>query len=364
MANIDLTIIKYTELNEGVNCIEGDDFGIAAEILSEPRVDAYLKNPNLSNDYKYGIALSRVDGKIVGRAATFPTRFKIDSEIYESISGTALEVKEEYRHFAVGADIVTQPIFDKQYNYIVYSGISDMALSLYRKLRFIIFPFPRLMLAGRSRSLLEFKGVKGAMLNILSPLVDIPINVLHRINRYRGSKIAAKYMIKKLEIVPEWVNEITLNDGHKYMEVHDQKWLQWNLDCNFRGLNNDIQSFYAIYNLDRPIAFFFLKERYRENAGGLKKVHIGSIMEWGISKGASITEADIIKIALTKFSKNLDVIEFATVDRDTIAKMKSFGFINHGDAHIAFKDLSKVCKDANDINLWRIRYGYADVILT
>ena len=40
------------------------------------------------------------------------------------------------------------------------------------------------------------------------------------------------------------------------------------------------------------------------------------------------------------------------------------GFIPHGFAHIGLKDKKKAYKDASDINLWRVRYGYADVILT
>ena len=31
---------------------------------------------------------------------------------------------------------------------------------------------------------------------------------------------------------------------------------------------------------------------------------------------------------------------------------------------IGLKDKKKAYKDASDINLWRVRYGYADVILT
>lgn len=44
--------------------------------------------------------------------------------------------------------------------------------------------------------------------------------------------------------------------------------------------------------------------------------------------------------------------------------MKVCGFISHGCANIAFKDKKKQYKDASDINLWRICYGYADALLT
>ena len=149
------------------------------------------------------------------------------------------------------------------------------------------------------------------------------------------------------------------------MEAHDHKWLQWNLDCNFRGLPRDIQSFYIIKKGNEPIGFFMTKERFREKAGGaLKNVHIGSIVEWGSKDEKKLGESEIYKMALTTFSADVDIIEAATADNDTVKKMKMCGFIPHGFAHIGLKDKKKAYKDASDINLWRVRYGYADVILT
>ena len=52
------------------------------------------------------------------------------------------------------------------------------------------------------------------------------------------------------------------NDGHKYMEVHDHKWLQWNLDYNFCGGINNHQSFYIIKRDGNPVGFFMLKFRH------------------------------------------------------------------------------------------------------
>lgn len=53
-----------------------------------------------------------------------------------------------------------------------------------------------------------------------------------------------------------------------------------------------------------------------------------------------------------------------TTNPTTVGKMKVCGFISHGCANIAFKDKKKQYKDASDINLWRICYGYADALLT
>jgi hypothetical protein len=159
---------------------------------------------------------------------------------------------------------------------------------------------------------------------------------------------------------------MVLNDGHKYMEVHDHQWLQWNLDNNFKGDKEDVQSFYAVYKGGRPVGFFMTKERYRKEAGGkLKNIILSAIVEWGIDKDCkSLCESTLYKMAFSTFSSKSDIIEIATDDDITCSKMKKWGFIKHGFAHIAFKDRKKECQDAKDIKNWRIRYGYADVILT
>ena len=81
------------------------------------------------------------------------------------------------------------------------------------------------------------------------------------------------------------IGGMVLNDGHKYMEVHDHKWLQWCLDNSFKGGKQDIQSFYVIKKEDEHMGFVMTKERFRVETQGMKNVKIGSIVEWGHRTG-------------------------------------------------------------------------------
>ena len=363
--DIKLSVVSYQEIKKGLDKLEGDKYGIAAYLLTESRRKTYLSNPYLTDDFKYGLTISYVDGVIGGRCSLYPVRFKKGDEVCEAVSGSSLEVHEDYRHLAIGADVFAYPVFAKEYGYIIFSGISDMALPLYKKLRFNLLAFPRMMLIGNARSILESKGLRGATLTTAAAVANLLLKPFNVLNRRRGRRIAERFVVEQLDVVPGWVDGIVLDDGHKYMEVHDHRWLQWNLDNNFRGLEQDKQSFYAIFKDEKPVGFFLIKERFRILAGGsLKNVLIGSIVEWGTKDEKILNESDINKIALGRFSKKCDIIEFATTDESTIKAMRSFGFIRRGTAHIGFKDLTKTCKDASDIKLWRVRYGYADVILT
>lgn len=362
---IRVEVVPYHTLKGHKEIPIKDDYDIAAYILSPSRQKTYLSNPYLTEDFKFGILLGLADEVIVGRSSLYPILFKKGDEILPAFSGSALEVHEDYRKYAVGAEVFAYPFFNKAYNFFIASGISDIALPLYRKLRHVVFAFPRMMMLCNARCILQSKGLKGISLKCATAVSNLFVHSVVALSRWSANRIARKFTIEQLQTVPKWAEDMVINDGHKYMEVHDQQWLQWNLDNNFRGLAQDKQAFFAINQTGKPLGFFMIKERFKEIAGGaLKDVVIGSIVEWATADATQLSEADICKIALTKFSRNIDIVEFATTDDATLDAMKRFGFLQHGQAHIAFKDMSKECKDAKDINLWRIRYGYADVILT
>mgnify|MGYP007025061347 CR=1 FL=1 len=58
------------------------------------------------------------------------------------------------------------------------------------------------------------------------------------------------------------------------------------------------------------------------------------------------------------------MIEFASDNPETVKKMKKKGFIPFGLAHVVFKDKKKKYPEAKKPENWRLRLGYADVILT
>lgn len=356
---IETQFITYKQLREDSFQIPDDRYGIAAYVLTPSRKNTLAACPFIrDSENTCAIQLSIVDGIVGGRTTMFTEKVLLDGELYDCGSGSSLEVAEPYRHMALGIDLMMRNVNKNQFK--ISSGISEMALPLYKKMRYHVFEFPRIMLLRDSESLLQSKH-----LGFLSGVVNLPIRFFNKLVIMKSAKLANGFRLEKVTKVPEWVDEIVLNDGHKYMEYHNHLWLQWNLDNNFRGLPQDKQSFFCVYKNDEPLGFYMTKERFRETAGGsLHNVLIGSIVEWGSKDEKQLSEYDILLLSLKDFSDEVDIIETATVNKDTVRKAKKLGFIPHGFAHIAFKDMKKKHKDASDINLWRVRYGYADVILT
>lgn len=355
--------ISYQEIKDGVS-IECDNYGLAA-YLGESRKEAFFHNPNLTNLSDCLLALVRVDGVVVGREMLFPSKVRAyDTESYAQ-SCSALDVDERFQHLAIGSDLFRYYTKVTDYPFVICSGISDQALPLYKVWRYHVLEFPRYMLLCRANSILNSLGLKGVVLKTFSLIPNVGIKLWSFVNSVRIKSKFKKFKLSKENIVPDWVDTITLDGKYKYMEIHDKEWLQWCLDYNFRNEPRNIQSFYSIYQNNKPVGFFMTKERFRESAGGkLKNILLGAIVEWGTFDDSILSEDNIYKLALSTFSKNIDIIELASSNLNIGKKLRTFGFIKHGFAHIAFKDKSKKYIDASDINLWRIRYGYADVILT
>ncbi len=363
--NIRSQIVTIGQLRTGQYHLDDDKYGVAAYVLTKERKKACLDCPFNTSEDNPALYLEVVDDVIAGRNQMFGTRIKVNDEVIPCGTGSSLEVEKVYRKLGLGASIMMFFTRNSGYDYYLASGISDEALPLYERLKYHVLPFPRIMFLNNSRCILESKGLKGGLLKLSTAIVNVFLLYFKNNNRKVASKISKQFTLRLENKVPEWVDEITLHDNHKYMEVHDHKWFQWNLENNFHGLPQDKQWFYGIYKDNEPIGFFMTKQRYRETAGGaIHNVVIGSIMEWGTKNESILSETEIYKLAFSTFDRNVDIIETATANNDAVKQMKKSGFIPHGKAHIAFKDNTKKFKDASDINLWRVRYGYADVILT
>lgn len=355
--------ISYKEISEGF-FPERDDYNLAS-YLTDTRKRTFFANPNIRDENQCLLNLVRLDDAIVGRSMLYETRMVIDSTVYPCQCGSTLDVPEQFRQYAIGADLFHYFTMETKFDYAIASGISEIALPLYKAMKYHIIEFPRMMLLLNSRSLIESKGISGCPLKFMTAICNVPLRILSVVNNIKSKRLRKKFSLKRENRIPEWVDDLTIRDKHKYKEAHGREWLQWNLDYNFKGDKEDIQSFYTIEKEEKPVGFFMTKERFRKDAGGiLKNIILAAIVEWGTYDEKILNEKQIINLAFSTFSKNVDIIEFASVDKATCKAMKNMGYINHGNAHIAFKDKTKKCKDASDASLWRVRYGYADVILT
>ena len=351
-------IITYAQLRDGYKP-EDDKYGIASYEF-EARKRIFLANPNLSDYNKPYQYIALADGIPVGRDSYYTTLMKFDEEYHVVLSGSSFEVYSDYRKYAFGLDMLMYYNSGLGYKQLLGSGLSAMAVPLHKKLKFTIFPIPTYILRRDIGVFLQRFGMKGFLLRISSKLLNPLFNIKGTLF-CRSEKLEKKFAVIKQTEVPEWVDDIVLNDGHKYMEVHNYQWFQWNLDHCFDDNIKNHQEFYAIYDSEKPVGFFMNKIRVTDKK---KNILSGTVVEWGTADEHILSEEYIYKLALKSFSKDISYVTIGTLTNNVAKHLKRWGFIKIGDGYIIFKDKEKKYLDAKDVNLWRLRLGYTDTILS
>ena len=191
------------------------------------------------------------------------------------------------------------------------------------------------------------------------------VNMFKKIpNHIKYNRLKKTFVVQKEKIIPEWVSEMVANDGHQFMEVHDRAWFQWNLDYNTYGLDEDIQSFYSVFDRNnKPIGLFMTKERLVHMQGPDYGMIRGTVVEWESCDKSVLSEADINLLALQTFSKNVDLINTLACESDTANQLKRMGFRQKASFNFCVKDKKKMFENIGDQNQWRLRYGYTNTII-
>lgn len=352
--------VTYQEVLDG-SIIQNDPFQLTK--TSDEKLRTFLANPNLTDYSQKMYLIKRVDGVVGGFRISYPTKFKAGDEILNSVGGCSLTVKEEFRHLGIGADILLYSVMNKEDKYLLYAGISAMALPMYKRLKFNIFKYPSVWQPRNTRFLFQTKGIKGATLDVFAFLGNCLLKPFVSFINYRSNSLKRGYRIEQLQEAPEWITSMTINDGHKYTEVHDKAWFDWVLSNIFHAYPENITRLYAIYENDDPVGFFMTKERLNHfEEKNIDRLVFGSIVEWGSVNEALLSEERIVKMALSTFTKEVDIVTYASTNEKVIKRLKWFGFVRHGCANVVFKDKTNSHLDVGDITQWRIRSSFSDVV--
>ena len=352
--------VTYQEVLDG-DIIENDPYQLTR--TSDEKKRTFLSNPNLTDYTQKMYILKRVDGVVGGFRISYPTKFKAGNEIFNSVGGCSLTVKEEFRHLGIGADILLYSTMNKEDKYLLYAGISEMALPMYKKLRFNIFKYPSIWQPRNTRFLFQTKGCKGFALSSLSFLGNCILKPFLLYVDIKSRQSRKGFRIEQLNAAPEWITSMTLNDGHKYTEVHDKAWFDWTLNNIFHAYPENVTKLFGIYKGEIPVGFFMTKERLNHfEEKHIDRLIFGSVVEWGTADEKTLSEKQIIKMALNTFSKNVDIVTYASTNEDAIKYLKRLGFVHHGFANVVFKDKTKSLSDVGDVKQWRIRSSFSDVI--
>ncbi len=364
MGNTILKRVSYRELNDDATIPYDDSCHMISDYLTPSVRRTLLANPNLTDYTNSALNLIVSDGTVVGRNMLMPTKLRVGDEYYQVQSGGSYEVSDQFRGHGFGKMAFRDSIIYSEYDVYLGQLYSTTAISIVRKLGLIVFELPSFYKLCRSRTILEAKGLKGIPLKICASFADGVLKAIDIPNRCRLNKLSKKYTVKEVSIIPEWINEITLHDGHEYMEAHDVSWLQWCLDNKFTECPQDRQSFYAVYDkLGEPKGFFMTKVRFEEEQGQYKNIKRGTVVEWGSCNEEELDEIDLNLLAAYSFDSDIDNITTVLSNPSYEQRIKKLGFIRHGNYQMSIKPGNLDQEGIKDQSKWRIRYGGCNTIV-
>ena len=362
---IDFYYRTFGELKANKELGFNDPYNIMASLNPKMR-EAVLHNPSGYRDDEVCQILALDGDVVVGATNPFSGRLLINGEIVPCQNDSYLFTHKNYRKDSIGGELfmILTKLHPSKNNY--YAGISQMAMGLYKALKYTVFEFPRMIYLRKSRSVIQvffhssswwikpFIWMADAFLCLHRLMVK-----LHNIICYDG------YILEEVKDCPKEIETIVKQDCHPYMEYHDKAWFDWSLRYSISEDMRTCRRLFVVKNEDQIEAFFLIKQEFFEKASsrGFKKVYLGSVMEWGISKLSRLTERDIVMLSLGTFDDNVDGIQYATDNSKVKSQLRWWLFVEIGMANIGFKLKTIKSSEINKMSKWRIRLAGSDTVL-
>lgn len=356
--------LTFRELKNKPDRVFSDPHSIASS-LCESMKTAILNNPSGYREDEVCQILALDGDIVVGCTNPYSGRIFINKEILPVQSGSYLFSHEDYRKENVGGELFMRIATLHPSKNCYFSGISQMAIGLYRALKFTLFEFPRLIYLRRSRSVIQ--SILKTDSKIICPIIwcaDLCLALHFFILKFTCKEGKNGYSVIESKVVPQEVEDIILNDPHPYAEYHNKEWLEWNLHYSFTD-EPRVKKLFLIKRNDKVEAFFITKQQFFETASsrGFKNVYLGSIMEWGITNGSALTEKDINLIAIHHFDQNVDGIQVATTDTSLAKTLKKYLFVPIGTANVGIRMQSIKDSSLKEMKNWRLRIAGCDTLM-
>lgn len=354
--------ISYRDMRQGNIPPFDDKYGILSEYLSISVCKTLLANPYLFDDDTNALDLIVSNNTIIGRSVLMPTQVRLGDVECTARSVVSLEISEQYQGKGLGRAALSKGV--QESNFYIGQLYSTGAISIIRKLGLVVFEMPSYYKLCKSRAFLNAKGIRGITLQITATVFDCILRVLDTPNRRKLKILKEKYTIVKEKQIPDWVEDITLKDGHMFSEIHNKEWLQWCLDYRFTDSNKDSQIFYAVYDkTGKPHGFFMTKVRYWDVKATYHNVTEGTLVEWGSYNENLLTEADLNLLALDSLKGKVDNIVTVLSDKTYDKLLRKMGFFRHGYYQVSIKPDASTDKTIEDQKNWRLRYGGCNTIV-
>lgn len=334
---------------------------------TKEKLAAFRANPRLKDADEIAAILGRFGGQVAGWETLFPVALRWQGREVAALSGSGLWVDAALRRSGLGMELPELRYQAASSGIALGAGLSTMALPVHQLLGYDVFTLPRYVFLARSRAVVETK-IAGLAGRLVAGAADAVLGglalIARAVNAWRLRGTVLREVRADDAATLAIVAAMAAADDHQFAEVHDARWFKWMMT---ESVTSDAPArLWVLLRGNEIVGFALVKRRFHETAShrGFKNVWIGSVVEWGVGRGAEALErALVLRMALT-LRKTCDAIEVATDDARLGRCLRHWGARVVGEGNFVIKgaadSLWAKTPESHQQGNWRLRPAMGD----
>ena len=369
MAESKIISRPLSNLDERVFCGFSRDNSVLS--LSPLMISALKANPFAAKDDIVQL-VGVYDNELAGGEVVFPQEIYAQGQCHRALIGAELWVDPCKRKSKLGLRLPEEMWHSSQAKIGIAGGTSQKALPVYEFLGYSVFLMPRYVMLWRSRALIEMR-LKGWLAKLVARLIDCGICAYSAMLWVVCKMVLHNYRIEEVDSADEKgleeVASLIADDSAPYSEVHDARWLKWNMTESFS--KDGPMRMVAMREVDELIGFYMVKRRFHKQAShrGFKDVWLGSVVEWQVKKGCEKKLGWLLVHAALRLKQDgMDAVEIPSADKSLNHFLRGIGWRQVGESNFVIKagEGSPLFgnKEMTKIENWRLRPAMGDAGLS
>ncbi|HSI33043.1 MAG: hypothetical protein ACAI43_02750 [Phycisphaerae bacterium] len=316
-----------------------------ATFTAEKRL-AILSNPLSRSDDDPVQIVGTVDGRAAGRMDLFAGEVSTGGQAVPVLWTSLLHVPVEHRSSLLGVLLILK--MQALCPTVAACAVSQQALPVYEKLKWIDFRMPRYVLMRRSRAVVERYVGRGPIGMAARVVADAALLGWRGMLRLRTAIRTRGLRVEHAERAPAELDAAIATSAGAAQPVtitRSADWINWLLTSAIGSFPRDRQGLFLVR--DRAgalVGYFLLKAHVYPTAThrNFKNLFLGSLKDWQSFRPSALSFHDIVRLAVRELGRwNVDAVEVCVTDPADGHRLRRFGFLPAGDLHLLYRAAPK-----------------------
>lgn len=320
-------------------------------------------NPMSIGDDEPVQILGTSDGRVIGRMNIIAGRVCVAGHVVPILWGSGFTVSPEHRNSGVGAMILLAmhglPVT------VAVIGPSQLAIPLYRKLRWVELVVPRYVLPRRARPIAEAYLRNRRLREIADSVGDAVLRPTAKLIATVTALRTRGLFVERVGQMPQSLDVDLRNLERRAYCPRSAAWVDWIISAR----SGDPGLWLVRERCGQVVGYFVVSHRHHESAGGgrWKDVVMGSVKDWMTFDADAVTDAQLVALAIVELIKrDVDAIDVCVADPGVGYSLRLCGMVRMGDMHVMFRPVRGTPlaeAEYRDVRAWRLRPADGDYFL-